>query len=428
MLRVLVATTCTPDDRKTLGVARALSRAGALVTVGGDRHQGRAFFSKHVEARIEYPHPGADPDGFVEALQQCLKESPHDVVIPTSDYTTLALSRFEERLSEYSRILAPGMESATLVRDKLELLSLAERIGLEVPATRCPAQDDDLGPIVRDLGVPVVVKPRRGMGGIGVRLAKTPEALGRCLENRFAVADEVFDLSSLLVQEWVPGEVHDVCALFNRGEPRATLTQRRLAMYPESGGPGIFNETTDEPELKERAILLLRELGWHGPAQVEFKIDRRDDSVKLIEVNGRFWGTLDLATAAGIDFPGMAAKMAIHGDIESVTDYRVGLQFRWPVPYALLHALESRRSWSSLWRFLRPSHEIRSDLWLTDPLPWLAESAFAVQRMAHRSVQRWRPQSSDDGSDPQVLHDLSHLRSMLRSPSREPRVRDPSDS
>ncbi len=416
-MRVLVATTCTPDDRKTLAVARSLSKAGASVTVGGDRRLGRAFFSKHVGSRIDYPHPGLDPNGFVESLRQSLEEVPQDVVIPTSDYTSLALSRFEGRLSEYSQILAPGLESAALARDKLDLLSLAERLGLEVPATRCPDQDGDLDPLVKALGLPVVVKPRRGMGGIGVKIAKSSEALGRCLESRLPMVDDVFDLSSLLVQEWVPGEVHDVCALFNRGEPRATLTQRRLVMHPASGGPGIFNETTDDPELKERATLLLRELDWHGPAQVEFKVDPRDGSVKLIEVNGRFWGTLDLAIAAGIDFPCMAAEMAVHGDVEPVSDYRVGLQFRWPVPFALLHALEDASSWRALWRFLRPSSQIHSDLFPGDPLPWLAETWFTTRRLARRAGRKWKSDTSTDPEDPLLLSDLSRLRSILRTPS-----------
>lgn len=77
--------------------------------------------------------------------------------------------------------------------------------------------------------------------------------------------------------------------------------------------------------------------------QLECRLARRyDDRITL-----EFFGD-QVVVAAGIGFPSLAAKMAIHGDVESVTDYRVGLQFRWPVPYALLHALEPRRSWSSL--------------------------------------------------------------------------------
>jgi biotin carboxylase len=304
--------------------------------------------------------------------------------------------------------------SADLAGDKMALLSLAERLGLEVPATRCPKPDDDLDAIVEEIGLPAIVKPIRGMGSIGVEIGRTRDALQRCLASRLPLVDSVFDLSSLLVQEWVPGEVHDVCTLFNRGEPRAVLTQRRLLMYPSRGGPGIFNETTYEPELAERAIHLLRHLNWHGPAQVEFKVDPRSDSVKLIEVNGRFWGTLDLAVTAGVDFPTMAAEMAIRGDVEPASDYPVGLRFRWPIPFAALHAFERGRSSSSFWQLVQPHPEVPSDLWLTDPLPWLAESWFAAHRLIRRALQKWRPGSSSDPTAPRLLHDPARLRSAMQ--------------
>ena len=36
---------------------------------------------------------------------------------------------------------------------------------------------------------------------------------------------------------------------------------------------------------------------------VEFKLDARDGVAKLMEINGRFWGSLQLAVDAGVDFP-----------------------------------------------------------------------------------------------------------------------------
>ena len=62
---------------------------------------------------------------------------------------------------------------------------------------------------------------------------------------------------------------------------------------------------------------------------VEFKKDTRDGQFKLMEINPKFWGSLDLAIAAGVDFPYLAARMAAEGDIDPVEDYRVGVRFRW---------------------------------------------------------------------------------------------------
>ncbi len=45
-------------------------------------------------------------------------------------------------------------------------------------------------------------------------------------------------------------------------------------------------------------------LDWTGVAMVEFKLDARDGVAKLMEINGRFWGSLQLADRRGRRFPG----------------------------------------------------------------------------------------------------------------------------
>ncbi len=141
-----------------------------------------------------------------------------------------------------------------------------------------------------------------------------------------------FTFSKPIVQEYIPGKIHDVCTLFNEGEPRAALTQIREKTIPPTGGPGVVNRTTDIPRLKNHALELLKEIDWHGVAQVEFIHDLRDDKFKLLEINSKFWGTLDLSIKAGINFPYLLFKMATEGDVENNFDYEKNIRFRWPFP------------------------------------------------------------------------------------------------
>jgi predicted ATP-grasp superfamily ATP-dependent carboligase len=215
-----------------------------------------------------------------------------------------------------------------------------------------------------------VVKQRKGAGALGFSIVRSPEELvASCAA--LARDDLVYDRRPL-VQEYVPGEVHDVGLLFNRGEPRAILTQRRLRMYPAEGGRGIHNETTDEPELRELAVALLRELRWHGPAAVEFKVDSRTGTPVFMEINGRIWGTLALAIEAGVNFPLLVCRMAIDGDVEPVLRHRVGLRYRWLLPAGVQYIRDSDRPWREAWHLIRRDRDCRSDFWLSDPLPNLA--------------------------------------------------------
>ncbi len=62
---------------------------------------------------------------------------------------------------------------------------------------------------------------------------------------------------------------------------------------------------------------------------LEFKRDARDGTAKLLEINGRFWGSLQLAVDAGIDFPYLLYRLAVDGDVEPAFSYREGIRLRW---------------------------------------------------------------------------------------------------
>ncbi len=62
---------------------------------------------------------------------------------------------------------------------------------------------------------------------------------------------------------------------------------------------------------------------------VEYKVDSETGAAHLMEVNGRFWGSLQLAIDAGVDFPVLLVRAALGEDVEPVSDYQVGIRSRW---------------------------------------------------------------------------------------------------
>lgn len=84
---------------------------------------------------------------------------------------------------------------------------------------------------------------------------------------------------------------------------------RRIREVP----PSSAAESTYNSELLKLGRKILELLNWHGVAMVEFRRDSATGEFKLIEINPKFWGTLDLAIAAEIDFPHLAVQMATLG-------------------------------------------------------------------------------------------------------------------
>jgi predicted ATP-grasp superfamily ATP-dependent carboligase len=91
------------------------------------------------------------------------------------------------------------------------------------------------------------------------------------------------------------------------------------------------------PDLVERAVRLLGAIGWYGLADVEFMEDSRTGKVLLLEVDPRFWASIQLAIACGVDFPYLLCRLARGKRIDEVHTYSVGRRCRWVLPGDLLH-------------------------------------------------------------------------------------------
>lgn len=376
-VRVLVT---DGGNRNALAAVRALGRRGLEVWAGHRNRRAQSFYSRYCARSIRYPAPSRDYGRFVEFMLDFLSRRPCDVLLPTSDYSTLFASTHREELTPLIRLAVPDADALSIAMDKTRTLEVAENLGIEIPLTHCPREADDLHRLSRSIEYPCVLKPRRGAGATGIRYPNSPAELLALHTMTAGTKDPTYDPSFPMIQEVVPGEIHDVCALFNDGKAVASLTQKRLKMLPVTGGAGVLNETTDEPELRDRALALLEELRWHGPAQVEFKMDGRDATPKLMEVNGRFWGTLGLAIEAGVDFPYLTCQIASGRKVPINPDYRVGLQHRWIVPDGLMHIASSRNRFRAFREFFNPRGGSRSEICLSDPLPFFHESLLCAAR------------------------------------------------
>src|SRR5213076_2792369 len=104
--------------------------------------------------------------------------------------------------------------------------------------------------------------------------------------------------------------------------------ERLRDVRPSGSGSSLRRSVALDPRLQTRAERLLCEMQWHGPAMVEF----RDDGTGapwLMEVNGRFWGSLQLSIAAGRDFPRLWIEILTAKPVQPPAAYREGVTLRW---------------------------------------------------------------------------------------------------
>jgi len=143
--------------------------------------------------------------------------------------------------------------------------------------------------------------------------------------------DMAYLRSPSLIQQRVIGEGQGLFVLMQEGTPLGMFAHRRLRERPPSGGVSVLRESIALPKtMVEATLKLLQRVKWHGVAMVEFKVDKDNQRPLLMEINGRFWGSLQLAVDAGVNFPLLLLKMAT-GKAEIIPEngYRIGVKSRW---------------------------------------------------------------------------------------------------
>jgi predicted ATP-grasp superfamily ATP-dependent carboligase len=323
----------TPGNlRSALAVTRSLGRRGVAVTVADERSRSLAGASRYCRATLAVPSPVRDGEAYVRAIKREVERGRHRVVIPTDDVSLSLLTEARSRFDGLAVLPFPGAEVVQLAHDKSALMALAEEKGIPTPRTVVVRERADLEQALQRVGLPAVVKARVSRLAVngqwrtapGTYYVHTPAALEAACR---AVSQTI---PFPMVQEYIPGEGRGIFVLMNRGRLRAAFAHRRLREKPPSGGVSVLSESVAvDPKLLEDAERVLDALKWHGVAMVEFKRDARDGVSKLLEINGRFWGSLQLAVDAGVDFPTLLYRLAVEGDVEPVLTYDVGVRLRW---------------------------------------------------------------------------------------------------
>jgi len=348
-----------------------------------------AASSRHCRAAAITPDPLVEPDRYREVVAALLERWSIDVLLPVSEQALRVLlpARFDER---GVRVPFPKHDVFAQVSDKGELLRRCVRFGIAAPAQQTLTAPSALGALEASLAFPVVVKPTRSVvagptGAIktGVSYASSGAELRRRLAALPAAAYPV------LLQQRIVGPGSGVFILVWDGELVASFAHRRVREKPPAGGVSVYSESiAANPTLVDSGLRLLREVGWHGVAMLEFKTDRRTGQPYLMEINGRLWGSLQLAVDAGVDFPALLVGCAL-GDKPVAAAYRIGVRNRWwwgDVDHVLARLRRSSTELGlppdapSRWRVLRDFLRLwwpgdRSEiLRLTDPKPFVRET------------------------------------------------------
>ncbi len=352
--------------KHTLAAVRSLASAGCVVdAIGEDRSLCR--YSRYLR-RIAYPQRDFREECF-DRFVRFLEAEPYDVLVPIGARSVRLLAKHRQAIERYAALPLAGADHIEFCMNKHRLNALAAELGLHVPRSWAADGEDAAEGIAGEARFPLVVKGGHELDRVGACRVEDPVSLKLALSRRRPAVEG--DGTPWLVQEWIEGRGCGFFALYDRGRLHRLFMHQRVRMVPPSGGQSCCAESIYAEDLLQAGRLLLDALEWHGVAMVEFIRDAATGRLYLLEVNPKFWGSLDLAIAAGVDFPGDLVKLALGRPIASSAPYRVGLRFHWPLGEGdLVHFCRSPRSGLSILRDCL-SLRVRSNLRLGDPGPAL---------------------------------------------------------
>jgi predicted ATP-grasp superfamily ATP-dependent carboligase len=230
-------------------------------------------------------------DGYCDLdLERCAEETAR---LPREGLEE-SISLFIEKFQPEAVLLGPGLEEAHVlgvpvlnnppektsqVSDKLWLASWLEKSGFPFIKTYASAQD---------LGFPILVKPRKGAGGVGCRRVD-------------GLSDLLWE-EGLIAQEIISGKAASVSVIGNGREARALAVNEQLIGASWAGAKGFRysgNITPLDPpqcNVAKMAEEIIARLGLVGSNGVDFLLTEKGPVV--VEVNCRFQGSLDTVEMA----------------------------------------------------------------------------------------------------------------------------------
>lgn len=389
------------ESRVGVVTARSLAEKGVNVTIVATSSWSPGLHSRACSERVVVTSPEKSIEAYLEELLRLFNRRQGAIVFPVSDIHLMPIAGNWERVSSLVKIGSAQVNSLEIAWDKWQTLEMAAAIGVPTPDSWCAESGLALGSWASTQRYPIVIKPRRSLVTKGDTLVNTGGI--QFVFSFDELQAKVREIEDPICQAVVRGTGCGFFALCKKGEVIIKFAHRRLHEVRATGGPSSLRMGIHDEMLETVGSRLLQSLEWDGVAMVEFKRSETDDQLYLMEVNGRFWGSLPLALLSGVDFPWLYYQLLIGKPIPPQEPYPPGIVSRWWVgeisylldelnlirkdpakPYVSKWAKEGRMRILS--DFLRWACrlDVKDDLFLwRDPLPFVMDIICQLSKVVH---------------------------------------------
>ena len=358
------------NTRVAYNICKTLAQNGFRAFIGEGHKRSMASFSRYCSKSMVYSSPFTEQHKFIEDINRFSKDNAIDVLVPVLE-ETYTVAKCRNDLSPDVAVFVPEYTQILAAHDKGKVTEIARELGLPVPPT-WEAKGFLAGEFAASiLPFPVILKPKQGGGGWGMRKFFTER------EFMDALTNEVSDPERFIVQGVIDGQLIGVCGICKQGKLLASDSYVSTTVYPLQVGQPTTRESRPIADALQSLERLLQYLNWTGVCEIDFLVEKDTGISYLLDVNPRFWGSIAHNIAAGVNYPYYYCQLALGQENFSIGEAVNGIKTRWLGGDMMRMAAEFRAADN---KFAYFSHAMRQkisyalcDDWdRRDPLPFLA--------------------------------------------------------
>ncbi|ADC66054.1 protein of unknown function DUF201 [Ferroglobus placidus DSM 10642] len=300
-------------DSPALPIARSLGRRGVRVHLASSKERVPAFYSK-------YSSKNHLVRSYREALEVALNENCELFIPLLPEKELVDLAKVKSKIENGIRIACGDYEAVKTLVDKGRITEISQKIGIPVPETVFPKSESDALEFAKS--GEFILKFRIGSGGREVYVIRNES-------EYLSLKDELrFNEKDVLLQRVVEGKQLSISGICDKSNFVAAFVYERLRFYPYPFGPATYLKSSRNDDCLKYSEKLAEEVEYSGIINFDFIIDETDGKPKLIDVNPRFWGSVNAAAICGVDFPWLLYRFYFGIIDEIETKHAEGIHLR----------------------------------------------------------------------------------------------------
>lgn len=290
------------ETSNQIGVVRGAGRHFKNLEVNLISHK-KTFVSdsKYVSNEYFFPDWNKRADDFKREFTGFIKQHPGSIIIPTDDSSSLIFSQIKQEVQKYAHVVVSDCDVVSIAVDKKLFQDKMMEMNVPVINSINFKSHDEIVAYLNS-GQSVFMKP------VDARAEKI-YFIVRSLDDYKEFGLDKINVSDYIYQKWIDGHtIYMLYVYIDKKDNLAYCGYDKIRQFPPYAGSGCFVITARKNALIERSVRILKNLGYEGLAELEYKYDPDTNEWYLLEINPRTTTQSRVSNGSAVDVEAFCLK------------------------------------------------------------------------------------------------------------------------